>query len=97
MYSDLLKTRPNATVVRWLSRGCRKVVRWLSRGCQNAQFLSKDFPNAEGVRDSVSFFTCCCDPQCRCVHISTCVRDAPVLRFVADCEISGSYEPTGGN
>ena len=97
MYSDLLKTRPKTTVARWLSRGFRRVVRWLSRGCQNAQFLSKDFPNAEGVRDSVSFLTCCCDPQCRYVDISTWVRDAHVLRFFTDCEISGSCEPTGGN
>ena len=97
MYSDLLKTRRKTTVGGWLSRGCRKVVKWLSRGCQNALFLSEEFPNAEGVRDSVSFLTCCCDPQCRYVHISTWVRDAHVLRFVTDCEISGSCEPTGGN
>jgi hypothetical protein len=93
MYSYLLKTRPKTTVARWLSGGCRKVVRWLSRGCQNALLLSKDFPNAEGVRDSVSFLTCCCDPQCRYVDISTWVRDAHVLRFFTDCEISGCPVP----
>jgi hypothetical protein len=97
MYPNLLTHRPKMQGAQAVPDGCQKGAKRVQNGCRNPPFLGEDFPNAEGVRDSVSFFTCCCDPQSRCVHISTCVRDAPVLRFVADCEISGSYEPTGGN
>jgi len=97
MYLNLLTNRPKMQGAQSVPDGCQKGAKRVQNGCRNPLFLGEDFPNAEGVRDSVSFLTCCCDPQCRYVHISTWVRDATLLRLFTDCEISGSYEPTGGD
>jgi hypothetical protein len=68
-----------------------------TEGRQKALFFDEDFPNAEGVRDSVSFSFSSCDPLCRYVHIPTWVRDATVFALCGDYEVSGSYDPAGGN
>jgi hypothetical protein len=96
MYPDLLTHRPKMQGAQAVPDGCQKGAKRVQNGCSNPPFLGEDFPNAEGVRDSVSFFSSCCDPRCIFVDMPTWVRDAHVLVVFAGVEIAGSYDTKEG-
>ena len=96
MYPNLLTHRPKMQGAQAVPDGCQKGAKRVREWCAKAWFFDEGFPNAEGVRDSVSFFSSCCDPRCLFVHMPTWVRDAHVLVVFAGVEIAGSYDTKEG-
>ena len=96
MYRNVVQTRAKIRGANEVRNGCAKGAKCVREGCAKAWFFDEGFPNAEGVRDSVSFFSSCCDPRCLFVHMPTWVRDAHVLVVFAGVEIAGSYDTKEG-
>jgi len=96
MLGSLHKNTLKTAVPRWFPNGSQMVPKRFPDGSQNGRVYRPESDLSRRLRDGVFLFAAYGYPRCCYRHISSWVRDAPILAFSGDLEISASHETTGG-